>query len=100
MAPAAWVRRLVTLCDHSPATPFQTVKLMLERELGQGIDDVFERFDMEPLGSASIAQVSVELLVCHVSNDALNNGHCLNCSNVHFPQEHVFMPACTDMLGH
>ncbi|CAL0306760.1 unnamed protein product [Lupinus luteus] len=57
LAPAAWVRRLVTLCDHAPATPFETVKLVLENELGQGIDDVFERFDMEPLGSASIAQV-------------------------------------------
>ncbi|KAL1333683.1 hypothetical protein HN51_062564 [Arachis hypogaea] len=57
LAPAAWVRRLVTLCDQAPATPFQTVKLMLENELGQGIDDVFDRFDMEPLGSASIAQV-------------------------------------------
>ncbi|XP_057744099.1 uncharacterized protein LOC130962020 isoform X2 [Arachis stenosperma] len=57
LAPAAWVRRLVTLCDQAPATPFQTVKLILENELGQGIDDVFDRFDMEPLGSASIAQV-------------------------------------------
>ncbi|MED6220513.1 hypothetical protein PIB30_045500 [Stylosanthes scabra] len=57
LAPAAWVRRLVTLCDQAPPTPFQTVKLMLENELGQGIDDVFDRFDMEPLGSASIAQV-------------------------------------------
>ncbi|OIW18298.1 hypothetical protein TanjilG_31438 [Lupinus angustifolius] len=57
LAPAAWVRRLVTLCDQAPATPFETVKLVLENELGQGIDDVFERFDMEPLGSASIAQV-------------------------------------------
>ncbi|XP_057416631.1 protein ACTIVITY OF BC1 COMPLEX KINASE 8, chloroplastic-like [Lotus japonicus] len=57
LAPAAWVRRLVTLCDRAPPTTFDTVKLVLENELGQGIDDVFERFDLEPLGSASIAQV-------------------------------------------
>ncbi|KAK7330591.1 hypothetical protein VNO77_24787 [Canavalia gladiata] len=57
LAPAAWVRRLVTLCDRAPATPFHIVKLVLENELGQSIGDVFERFDMEPLGSASIAQV-------------------------------------------
>ncbi|RDX57883.1 putative aarF domain-containing protein kinase 1 [Mucuna pruriens] len=57
LAPAAWVKRLVTLCDRAPATPFDVVKLVLENELGQGIDDVFERFDVEPLGSASIAQV-------------------------------------------
>ncbi|KAI9108821.1 hypothetical protein K1719_020126 [Acacia pycnantha] len=57
LAPAAWVKRLVTLCDQAPATPFDTVKLVLEKELGRNIDDVFEMFDVEPLGSASIAQV-------------------------------------------
>ncbi|QHN98309.1 uncharacterized aarF domain-containing protein kinase 1 isoform X2 [Arachis ipaensis] len=57
LAPAAWVKRLVTLCDQSPATPYQTLKIVLENELGQDIVDVFERFDLEPLGSASIAQV-------------------------------------------
>ncbi|XP_014505608.1 uncharacterized protein LOC106765480 [Vigna radiata var. radiata] len=57
LAPAAWVKRLVTLCDRAPPTPFDVMKLVLENELEQGIDDVFERFDVEPLGSASIAQV-------------------------------------------
>ncbi|KAK4264482.1 hypothetical protein QN277_025648 [Acacia crassicarpa] len=57
LAPAAWVRRLVTLCDQAPATPFDTVKLVLEKELGRNVDDVFEMFDVDPLGSASIAQV-------------------------------------------
>jgi aarF domain-containing kinase len=57
LAPAAWVKRLVTLCDKAPATSFHTVKLVLENELGLSIDDVFDRFDVEPLGSASIAQV-------------------------------------------
>lgn len=62
LAPAAWVKRLVTLCDHAPATSFHTVKLVLENELGQGIDEVFDRFDAEPLGSASIAQVFFEIV--------------------------------------
>ncbi|KAJ7945755.1 Protein kinase superfamily protein [Quillaja saponaria] len=57
LAPAAWVRRLVTLCDQAPATPFHTVQFVLEKELGQRIDNIFERFDVDPLGSASIAQV-------------------------------------------
>ncbi|KAI3970327.1 hypothetical protein MKX01_023974 [Papaver californicum] len=57
LAPAAWVKRLVTLCDKAPGTPFETVRLVLEKELGQSVDEVFERFDVEPLGSASIAQV-------------------------------------------
>ncbi|KAM5571753.1 hypothetical protein ABKV19_012038 [Rosa sericea] len=57
LAPAAWVKRLVTLCDHSPATPFDAVQLMLETELGRSVGEVFERFDVDPIGSASIAQV-------------------------------------------
>ncbi|KAI3922698.1 hypothetical protein MKW98_006829 [Papaver atlanticum] len=57
LAPAAWVKRLVTLCDKAPGTPFETVRLVLEKELGQTVDELFERFDVEPLGSASIAQV-------------------------------------------
>ncbi|KAG4933039.1 hypothetical protein JHK87_047041 [Glycine soja] len=66
LAPAAWVKRLVTLCDRAPPTPFDVVKLVLENELGQGINDVFDRFDVEPLGSASIAQVHVKLLTCYL----------------------------------
>ncbi|KAL0311324.1 UNVERIFIED_CONTAM: protein ACTIVITY OF BC1 COMPLEX kinase, chloroplastic [Sesamum angustifolium] len=57
LAPAAWVRRLVTLCDQAPATPYNAIKVVLEKELGQGVDEVFDRFDINPLGSASIAQV-------------------------------------------
>ncbi|XP_065873735.1 uncharacterized protein [Euphorbia lathyris] len=57
LAPAPWVRRLVTLCDRAPATPFDTVRLVVEGELGRSVGEVFERFDVEPLGSASIAQV-------------------------------------------
>ncbi|XP_019083132.1 PREDICTED: uncharacterized aarF domain-containing protein kinase 1-like [Camelina sativa] len=57
MAPAAWVKKLVTLCDQAPATPFDAVQLVLEKELGKSIDEIFDTFDEKPLGSASIAQV-------------------------------------------
>ncbi|CAB79391.1 putative protein [Arabidopsis thaliana] len=57
LAPAAWVRKLVTLCDQAPATPFDAVRVVLEKELGKSIEQVFETFDEKPLGSASIAQV-------------------------------------------
>uniref|UniRef100_A0A1D1Y177 Putative aarF domain-containing protein kinase 1 n=1 Tax=Anthurium amnicola TaxID=1678845 RepID=A0A1D1Y177_9ARAE len=57
LAPAAWVRRLVTLGDRAPATPFKVVQHILEEELGQSFAQMFERFDADPVGSASIAQV-------------------------------------------
>ncbi|KAG8379408.1 hypothetical protein BUALT_Bualt07G0085400 [Buddleja alternifolia] len=60
LAPAAWVRRLVTLCDQAPPTSYNVVKAVVEKELGRGLDEVFERFDDSPLGSASIAQVSFQ----------------------------------------
>ncbi|THG08273.1 hypothetical protein TEA_023880 [Camellia sinensis var. sinensis] len=59
LAPAAWVRRLVTLCDQAPATPLDVIQAVLENELGQCVDELFERFDADPIGSASIAQVLI-----------------------------------------
>ncbi|XP_021908897.1 uncharacterized aarF domain-containing protein kinase 1-like isoform X3 [Carica papaya] len=60
LAPTAWVRRLVTLCDRAPATPFDAIQVVLEKELGRSIGELFERFDVDPLGSASIAQIGYE----------------------------------------
>ncbi|KAL8140850.1 hypothetical protein V2J09_006871 [Rumex salicifolius] len=57
LAPAAWVRRLVTLCDQAPSTPYHIIQNVLEKEFGQSVDEVFETFEPHPLGSASIAQV-------------------------------------------
>ncbi|TYI18033.1 hypothetical protein ES332_A07G062700v1 [Gossypium tomentosum] len=57
LAPAAWVKRLVTLCDQAPATPFDAVQLVLEEEFGRSISEIFENFDVNPLGSAWIAQI-------------------------------------------
>ncbi|KAI3499526.1 hypothetical protein L1887_35327 [Cichorium endivia] len=57
LAPAAWVRKLVTLCDEAPRTPSNVVRLVLEKELGKSIEEMFERFEWDPIGSASIAQV-------------------------------------------
>ncbi|XP_023635247.1 uncharacterized aarF domain-containing protein kinase 1 isoform X1 [Capsella rubella] len=64
LAPAAWVRKLVTLCDQAPATSFDAVRVVLEKELGQSIEQVFETFDAKPLGSASIAQVHRARVKC------------------------------------
>jgi aarF domain-containing kinase len=57
LAPDAWVRKLVTLCDAAPATPFPTVKYVLEQEFNLKIEDLFENFHEDPIGSASVAQV-------------------------------------------
>lgn len=79
LAPAAWVKRLVKMCDQSPATPYAVVNIILEKDLGRSVDDLFERLDVEILGSASIAQV---FLVVH---SVCVKGHIQLC--LHFFQE-------------
>ncbi|KAK1363294.1 hypothetical protein POM88_038855 [Heracleum sosnowskyi] len=56
LAPAAWVKRLVTLCDQALPTPANVVRGVLEAALGQSMEEVFEMFDLDALGSAWIAQ--------------------------------------------
>jgi predicted unusual protein kinase regulating ubiquinone biosynthesis (AarF/ABC1/UbiB family) len=53
--------RLVTLCDQTPSTPFDVVRNVVEKRLGKNFDDMFEFFDVEPVGSASIAQVRAKV---------------------------------------
>ncbi|XP_038987375.1 aarF domain-containing protein kinase 1-like isoform X6 [Phoenix dactylifera] len=75
LAPAAWVRRLVTLCDKAPATPIEVVHGILEKELGQSFTAIFESFDSEPVGSASIAQVHQARLRCEKTDVAVKVQH-------------------------
>jgi aarF domain-containing kinase len=55
----AWVKRLVTLCDKAPSTPIEVVREVVERQFCRSFDEIFDYFEVEPVGSASIAQVRV-----------------------------------------
>ena len=59
LAPTAWVKRLVTLCDKAPSTPIEVVRGVVERQFCKSFDEIFDFFEVEPVGSASIAQVRV-----------------------------------------
>lgn len=48
---------LTRLQDRVPPFPGVEARAIIERELGQSIEEVFIRFDAEPMASASIAQV-------------------------------------------
>ena len=48
---------LAMLQDRVPPFPSSVAKAMAEKAYGQSLDDVFDRFDDEPLAAASIAQV-------------------------------------------
>ncbi len=51
------------LCrDQVPAEPFDTVRRIVEEDLGRTLEEVFSRFDRVPLAAASIAQVHAATL--------------------------------------
>lgn len=53
----ALAAELQELQEHAPADPPEVVQEVLRRELGRPPEQVFARFDPEPLASASIGQV-------------------------------------------
>jgi predicted unusual protein kinase regulating ubiquinone biosynthesis (AarF/ABC1/UbiB family) len=48
---------LASLRDRVPPLPLRALRGVVESELGAPLETLFERFDSEPLGAASIAQV-------------------------------------------
>ncbi|MFW5921389.1 MAG: ABC1 kinase family protein, partial [Polyangiales bacterium] len=57
LIPEDIVRELKKLQDEVPPEPYETIKWMIESELGAPIDELFTDLEQEPLASASIAQV-------------------------------------------
>jgi len=55
--PAAWVDELSKLQDQAPLVPFVDIKHVLEGELNAPLEQVFARFDEDPVAAASIGQV-------------------------------------------
>jgi len=55
--PLMWQRTMSVLQDGVPGKPMDVVKETVEEGLGKKMDEVFESFDPEPIGAASIGQV-------------------------------------------
>ena len=56
------IEELEKLQTHVPAFPYHDVKYIIEKELERPIEEVFHRFEKEPLAAASIGQVHVGVL--------------------------------------
>jgi predicted unusual protein kinase regulating ubiquinone biosynthesis (AarF/ABC1/UbiB family) len=50
-------RKLGELRDAAPKVRFEDMRKVIEEELEEPLDDVFEKFDTEPIAAASIGQV-------------------------------------------
>lgn len=53
----AWIAELEKLHSQAPTVPIEVVRAQLAEDLGAPPEEVFARFDAEPLAAASIAQV-------------------------------------------
>jgi len=57
LLPVAYLREFSQLQDRVAPLPFARIRPVLEQELGKPVEDAFASFDVEPLASASLAQV-------------------------------------------
>jgi ubiquinone biosynthesis protein len=61
--PAELVREFRLLRDRVPPETFETVRAVVEQDLGATLEEVFSSFDRQPLAAASIAQVHAATLL-------------------------------------
>lgn len=62
LLPQPYIDELEHLQDDVPPMPFEQVETTLEEELNARISKLFESFESEPLGSASLGQVHAAVL--------------------------------------
>ena len=55
--PEAYVEVLSRLHDEVPPEPYDSIREIIERELGRPLEVMFAEFNPEPVASASLAQV-------------------------------------------
>jgi ubiquinone biosynthesis protein len=57
LLPIDWITELSKLQDSLPSFPFETVREIVQQELGRPLEEVYLEFDPQPLAAASIGQV-------------------------------------------
>jgi len=72
--PVEITRELAGLQDEVPPGPFDAVAAQLEADFGRPLEEIFARFDRQPLGAASLAQVHAARLLPGADGDDDDGG--------------------------
>ncbi|KAK9473830.1 ABC1 family-domain-containing protein [Dipodascopsis tothii] len=57
LLPPEWTETFVPLQDQCPVSSLESIRQMVQDDMGQSLDELFSEFEPEPLGTASLAQV-------------------------------------------
>ena len=57
LLPLEWVETFVPLQDKCPVSSYESIEAMFLEDTGSPLSDMFESFERDPIGSASLAQV-------------------------------------------
>ncbi|CAM9696608.1 unnamed protein product, partial [Ectocarpus sp. 12 AP-2014] len=57
VVPKEYIKELVMLQDNVPGFPFESAKRLIEEDLGQPLEELYETFSEVPLAAASLGQV-------------------------------------------
>lgn len=57
LLPEEWTTTFIPLQDHCPVSSYESVADLFIKDTGARLEDFFEDFEREPIGSASLAQV-------------------------------------------
>ena len=57
LLPHEWTKTFIPLQDKCPVSSYESIEKMFLKDTGQPISDLFNTFEEEPIGSASLAQV-------------------------------------------
>lgn len=78
MLPKEWTDVMRVLQDQCDPTPYEDIERLFITDIGQNIGEIFDDFDPDPIGVASLAQVHVgrykktgQLVAVKVSRNAL-----------------------------
>ena len=57
--PSEWCDTFIPLQDQCPISSFSSINEMVKHDTGKSLEDIFDTFEPQPIGAASLAQVHV-----------------------------------------